>query len=230
MRQLPGARARTLAQSSTQSLRPASEKLRMARLHFLRTGPAVVLAGLLAPSVAAEPADDASVLERAGCRVHTTAVDAQGVATVAAECEWPIATHELVATLRDPARLGEALSSLRSSERLPDGRVVQVHQPGWPFEDRQVTLDWRETALADGGLRIETAPAARQEPIRAGRTSIRESRSLWEIFPSPAGGTRLSYLSRYDAGGSLKPWLVRRFQKYGIAATLAELRAALSTR
>jgi hypothetical protein len=93
-----------------------------------------------------------------------------------------------------------------------------------------VTLDWRETPLADGGLRIEVTPALRQEPLGAGRQPIRESRSLWEIHPDGGGGARVSYVSRYDAGGNLKPWLVRRFQKGGVASSLAELRAAVARR
>lgn len=184
----------------------------------------------LARGAAAEATlDGGAVLERDGCRVRTEAIDARGVATVAAECRWAVATDAVVATLRDPAKLGDALSSLRACERLPDGRVLQVHQVGWPLDDRQVTLDWRETPIAGGGLRIEVAPSRRQEPLAAGREAILESRSHWEIRPDGRGGTVISYLSRYDAGGSLKPWLVRRFQKHGVAASLAELRAAAAT-
>jgi hypothetical protein len=174
--------------------------------------------------------DDGAVLERADCRVRTEAVDARGVATVAAECLWPLPPESLIATLRKPERLGEALSSLRECRRLPDGRVLQVHSVGWPLEDRQVTLEWSETALDDGGLRIEVRRAARQEPLAAGRVAIAESEGHWEIHPAPAGGTHFTYRSRYDAGGNLKPWLVRRFQKSGIATSLAELRSAIASR
>jgi hypothetical protein len=173
---------------------------------------------------------DGDVLERGGCRVRTAAIDARGVATVAARCHWTLSTESVVDTLRDPARLREALSSLRSFERLPDGRVLQVHEVGWPLDDRQITLDWRETRLAGGGVRLEVSRSLRQEPLADGRQSIRESSSLWEIRPDGAGGTLVSYLSRYDAGGNLKPWLVRRFQKRGVAASLEELHGAIASR
>jgi hypothetical protein len=185
------------------------------------------LALALAQRAAAESAgSESEVVERAGCRVRTAAVDARGVATVAADCRWALSADAVVATLRDPQKLGDALSSLRLFERLPDGRVLQVHEVGWPLDDRQVTLDWRETPLAGGGLRIEVAPSERQEPLAQGRAAIVESRSRWEIRPDGRGGTELSYLSRYDAGGTLRPWLVRRFQKRGVALSLAELRSA----
>jgi hypothetical protein len=158
--------------------------------------------------------------------VRTVGVDARGVATVAADCAWPHAPHEVLATLRDPAKLAGALSSLRDAWRLPDGRVVQVHRPGWPFADRQVTLDWREHALPDGGMRISYRLAREQALLGAGREPILADEGRWIVRPDSAGGSRVSYTSRYDAGGSLKPWLVRRFQRAGIARSLAEIRAA----
>jgi hypothetical protein len=161
-----------------------------------------------------------------GCHVRTVGVDESGVATVAAECSWPLTASDVIATLRDPAKLAGALSSLREARRLPDGRMLQVHQPGWPFEDRQVTLDWREAALDGGGMRISYRRAAKQEPLAHGNAAIREDDGQWIVQADGAGGARVSYTSRYDAGGNLKPWLVRRFQTLGIARSLAEIRAA----
>ena len=176
-----------------------------------------------------EARDDQDLL-RAGCRVHTASVDARGVATVAAECRWARAPAAMLEVLRNPEQLGAALSTLAECKRLPGGRVLQVHTVGWPLDDRQVTLDWRETALPDGTVRFAYQRAARQEPLGEGRVEIVEDDGLWEIRSDGAGGTRLSYTSRYDAGGSLKPWVVRRFQKDGIATSLAELLAALPER
>jgi len=177
----------------------------------------------LAFSVAALPALAAA---DASCRARTEHVDARGVATVSAECAWPLSPRDVLATLRDHATLASALSSLGEGWRLPDGRVVQVHQPGFPFEDRQVMLDWREFPLADGGMRISYRSAAEQVPLPPHRTSIREDEGRWLVLSDGAGGARVSYTSRYDAGGNLKPWLVRRFQRAGIARSLAEIRAA----
>jgi carbon monoxide dehydrogenase subunit G len=199
----------------------------MRKVHLLLA----LAAGVFSPALARSAStDDDAILERAGCRVRTAEIDARGIATVAAECEWPLPADAVLGTLRKPEKLGEALSSLSECRRLADGRVLQVHSVGWPLEDRQVTLDWNETALADGGVRIDVRRATRQEPLARGRVAIASSEGRWEIHPAQNGGTRLTYRSRYDAGGNLKPWLVRRFQKNGIAASLEELRSAAATR
>jgi carbon monoxide dehydrogenase subunit G len=186
----------------------------------------IALAAALAALPGLAGAEAGAAGARAGCSVRTASVDTRGVATVVAECAWPLAPREVLATLRDPAKLASALSALRDARRLSDGRVVQVHRPGWPFEDRQVTLDWREAPLDDGGMRISYRRAAQQEPLARGAAAIREDDGQWTVRPDGAGGARVSYRSRYDAGGNLKPWLVRRFQRLGIARSLAEIRAA----
>ena len=180
-------------------------------------GLALCLAGGIGSAAAAEPAS---------CRVWIERVDAEGVASLRAECRWDVAAEHVGAIVRDPARLGAALSTLRECRALPDGRVLQVHGVGWPIQDRQVTLDWRTAALDGGGWRFEFARAARQEPLATGRVQIEVDEGWWEIRPGAQGGTRLAYAVRYDAGGSLEPWLVRRFQSEGVARSLDELRRA----
>lgn len=180
----------------------------------------------LAAHAESDSRDDQGLM-RAGCRVRTTQVDARGIATVAADCHWQRTPEAVLGVLRDPAKLGAALSSLGECKRLPGGRVLQVHTVGWPLDDRQITLDWRETALPDGGVRFDYTRAAQQEPLGDGRVAILEDAGFWEIRGDGAGGTKLAYSSRYDAGGNLKPWVVRRFQKDGIATSLEELLAAV---
>jgi hypothetical protein len=177
-------------------------------------------------AVAAEPDEPAQDLVGGGCRVRTAAVDERGVATVEAHCDWDVAPASVLAILRDPARLGAALDTLAACRSLPDGRILQVHTVGWPIDDRQVTLDWREQALAGGGTRFVYGRSERQEPLAEGRVEIALDEGFWEVRPRAEGGTALAYASRYDAGGMLEPFLVRRFQKEGIARSLAELRAA----
>ena len=179
---------------------------------------------LAAPALA--ETQDGEDIVRAGCRIRTAHVDARGVATVEADCAWHLAPAALLAVLRDPAQLGAALSTLGECRRMPDGRLLQVHTVGWPLDDRQITLDWRETALPDGGVRLDYQRAARQEPLGNGRVQILEDSGLWEIRGDGPGDTKLHYTSRYDAGGNLKPWVVRRFQKEGIANSMEELAAA----
>jgi hypothetical protein len=148
------------------------------------------------------------------------------VARVEARCAWDVAPASVLAILRDPARLGAALDALGECRRLADGRILQVHSVGWPIDDRQVTLDWREEPLENGGARFVYGRAARQEPLAAGRVAIAVDEGTWEVSASAGGGTALVYTSRYDAGGALEPFLVRRFQRDGIARSLVELREA----
>lgn len=182
--------------------------------------------GLALASGARAEADDERDIERAGCRIRTTEVDARGRARIEARCAWRVAPAAVLALLRDPARLDAALSTVAEARRLADGRVFQVHSMGWPLDDRQITLDWRESALPDGGVRIDYAPAAKQEPLGEGRVQILENDGYWEVRSDGQGGTLFDYTSRYDAGGSLKPWVVRRFQKDGMATSCEQMLAA----
>ena len=192
---------------------------------------AIALATLFAAAAHSESkASDDHDITRAGCRVRTTNVDARGIATVAADCHWQRTPDAVLGIMRDPPRLADALSSLGECKKFPGGRVLQVHSVGWPLDDRQITLDWRESALPDGGVRFDYKRAAKQEPLGEGRVQILKDEGFWEITADGKGGTNLSYTSRYDAGGNLKPWVVRRFQKDGIATSLEELLAAVPQR
>ncbi len=176
-----------------------------------------VVSVFLAIPASAEPAAD--------CRIRTVAVDGDGVATVEARCHWDVEPARLVAILRDPARLGAALSTLSECRAVPGGRV-EVHSVGWPLADRQVTVDWREQALPDGGTRFTYARSQRQEPLAPGRVQIEIDEGWWEVRKNARGGATLAYSSRYDAGASLAPFAVRAFVGDAIEKSLAELRAA----
>jgi hypothetical protein len=80
--------------------------------------------------------------------------------------------------------------------------------------------------LPDGGLRSRYWRSARQEPLEPGRVQVRIDEGVWEILPDGSGGTLLRYEMRYDPGGSLEPWLVRRLQAPGIERSLVEIRDA----
>lgn len=161
-----------------------------------------------------------------GCLVRTDDVDEGGVAEVSADCRWPIPPEYVVGIVRDQDAIDEVLSSLSESTLLPDGRVFQVHSMGWVAADRQVTLRFRTHRLADDGLRSDFERAAEQQPLAPGRVQITLDRGWWEIHPDGRGGTHLRYAVCYDAGGNLKPWLVHRFQKAGVALSMEELRLA----
>ena len=181
--------------------------------------------GVLAGVVAVFFAVPASCESEGGCLVRTLAVDADGIATVEAHCRWDVKPASLVAILRDPARLGAALSTLSECRAVP-GRRVEVHSVGWPLADRQVTVDWREQALADGGTRFSYARSRRQEPLAEGRVQIEIDEGWWEVRGGASGGATLAYSSRYDAGANLQPFVARPFLDEGIARSLRELRGA----
>jgi hypothetical protein len=161
-----------------------------------------------------------------GCLVRTDDVDARGVAEVSADCRWSIPPEHVVGIVRDQDAIDEVLSSLSESTLLPDGRVLQVHSTGWVAADRQVTLRFDTRRLPDDGLRSDFERAAEQKPLAPGRVQVALDRGWWEIHPDGRGGTHLRYTVRYDAGGNLKPWIVRRFQKAGVARSMEELRLA----
>jgi hypothetical protein len=167
-----------------------------------------------------------SDIHRSGCSVHLGASDARGIGDVTADCSWPLLPERVIAIVGDQDGIDEVLSTVSESTRLPDGRVVQVHTLGWAIADRQVTLRFRGWALPDGGHRIDFRRARAQQRLGAGRVQVALERGWWEIRPDGAGGTRLRYALRYDAGGNLPPWIVRSFQKAGVARSLAEVRRA----
>jgi hypothetical protein len=162
----------------------------------------------------------------AGCAITLARTDAAGVATYTAACHWPVAPRFVAAIVGDPKRIEAASTSLAESTKLPDGRVLNVHSPGWPIGDRQSTLAIDKTPLPDGGLLLSYALAREQEPLGAGRVQARRDDGRWEIRGDGGGGTLLRYETTYDAGGGLPVSLVQRTVRSSVAESLTELRAA----
>ncbi len=183
----------------------------------MRYGVAVLASIALATAAGA---DDA------GCAISLARTDPAGVATYGAECRWPIAPRFVAAIVGDPKRIEAASSSLVESTKLADGRVLNVHSPGWPIDDRQSTLAIDKTPLPDGGLLLAYTLAAEQVTLGAGRVQARRDDGRWEIRSDGAGGTWLRYETTYDAGGGLPVSLVQRTVRASVAESLAELRAA----
>jgi hypothetical protein len=191
---------------------------------------ALPLLSVLLPLPAAGETQEASLrsgeVVRAGCVVRVAELDARGIAGISAECRWPVAPRRVVEIIRDHDGIDAVLSSLSESRVLPDGRVVHVYSMGRLAAERQVTLRFRSRELEDGGLRIEFDAAPEQQRPREGRVQVAVDQGWWEIRSDGAGGTRLRYAVRYDAGGHLKPWIARRFQKAGVVRSLREIRHA----
>ena len=165
----------------------------------------------------------------AGCTIALARTDAAGVATYAAECRWPVAPRFVSEIVGDSAAIAEASTSLAESTELADGRVVNVHSPGWPIGDRQSTLAIDKRPLPEGGLLLTYTLAREQAPLGRGRVQARRDDGRWEIR-AHAGGTLLRYETTYDAGGGLPVSLVQRTVRASVAESLAELREAAEQR
>jgi hypothetical protein len=161
-----------------------------------------------------------------GCKISVARTDGAGITTYAAECRWPVAPRFVSAILGDPVRIAAVSSSLTESTRLADGRVVNVHSPGWPIGDRQSTLQIERTPLAGDGLQLVYALASAQAPLSRGRVQSRRDDGRWEIRGDERGGTLLRHETTYDAGGSLPVGLVQRTVRSTLEKSLAEIRAA----
>jgi hypothetical protein len=187
----------------------------------MRSPRAAALLLLVSLATSARAAADAQ-----GCTVRRAAVDASGIATFVSECEWRIGFAFVERVFSDDELMAEANSNLGEGQDLGDGRSVNVYTPGRGVSDRQVTLENAREPLPGGGFRSRYWKSARQAPLAAGRVEVAIDEGVWEIAPAPGGGTRIRYEMRHDPGGSLAPWLVRRFQAPGIERSLDELRIA----
>lgn len=177
-----------------------------------------LIALLLAASAPASAGED--------CALELARVDEAGVGTLVAECRWPIAPRFVTDIVGNSKRLAEVSSSLSESTRLADGRIVNVHSPGWPIADRQSTLAIAKQPLAEGGLVLEYEMTPPQAPLGRGRVQARRDEGRWEIRSDGNGGARLRYESRYDPGGGLPLAIVRRTVRSSIAEFLGEIFAA----
>lgn len=180
-----------------------------------------VAAGLALGSALPASADDGSV---GGCVVKLASVDAQNVPTFRGECVWSVTPASVAAVLTDPERLDAASELLIASERLADGRIVNVQKTGWPFEDRQSTIEVRDEPLPDGGLRRRYRLADTQATPREGAVQVGVDEGSYEIV-ADARGTRLVLVMRYEPGGNLPTRIVQSQSPKYIARGLDELRA-----
>jgi hypothetical protein len=180
-----------------------------------------VAAALALGSGSAASANDASL---GGCVVKLASVDAQNVPTFRGECVWSVAPASVAAVLTDPERLDAASELLIASERLADGRIVNLQKTGWPFEDRQSTLEVRDEPLPDGGLRRRYRLADAQATPREGAVQVGVDEGSYEIVASEQG-TRLVLVMRYEPGGNLPTRIVQSQSPKYIARGLDDLRA-----
>lgn len=179
--------------------------------------PALVLLLCAAPALA-EPAATSP-----GCTVERTGEDARGIGTYVSECRWAIRAEHVARALGDRDLMEASNENLGDVVDLGDGRTVNVHTH-FGVADRQSTIEGASERLPGGGLRQRYWSSSRQAPLEPGRVQVLVDEGVWEIVPDGAGGTHLRFEMRYDPGGNLKPWLIRRFQAAGIASSLDALR------
>lgn len=188
-----------------------------------------LLAGLLiaTPSAADEWVE---VVRKGPCVVQ--AIQSEGsVASVMATCDWDLPFPQALATARGVERAHEFLSILEVSERLPDGRVLQVNRRKG-LARRQSTIDLYETRLPGGGMRISWSLSSHQEPLREGVVAAAVNEGFWEVTPLSTGGATVTYQLRFDPGGKLRvhPRWVRYFQRVSILKMLREFRREIERR
>jgi hypothetical protein len=181
-----------------------------------------MLLGAAACCAASAAANEASV---PGCSVKLVSVDAQNVPTFRGECAWSVAPAFVTAVLTDPARLNASSSLLIASDRLPDGRIVNVQKTGWPFEDRQSTIEVKDAPLAGGGVERQYKLAPQQAAPRPGAVQVGVDEGSWRVAAAPEGSSVVLEM-RYEPGGNLPTRIVQTMSPKYIAKGLDELRIA----
>jgi hypothetical protein len=177
-----------------------------------------VLGGLLA----ATPATGAEEARVKGCTVRLVSVDAKSVPTFRGECVWSVAPAWVATVLTDPR--GNS-SMLKSTQRLEDGRVVNVQRTGWPFDDRQSTIVIHDVPLPGGGVRRRYRLADTQAPLAEGAVQVSVDEGSWEVTSHP-DGVRVVVEMSYEPGGNLPASLVHSMSPKYIARALDELRVS----
>jgi hypothetical protein len=181
------------------------------------------LAVLLLTPTAADAGERKVVAERAGCSISVGDRDADGNDLIIADCVWEIPAEKVIKAVKAPEKHDEYMASVEESTKLADGRVLQVHFASG-ISNRQITLDFTDKDLPDGGFKTSWTGSAKQEPLRDGLVACPLSDGHWEVHPDGAN-SKVQYSLRYDAGGSVPTWLVRNFQKGGIADLVEEMKA-----
>ena len=164
------------------------------------------------------------VAERAGCSISVGDRDADGNDLIIADCLWDIDKAKVIKAVKSPENHDVLLSSVEESTKLADGRILQVHFASG-ISNRQITLAFTDQDLPDGGFKTSWTRASKQEPLRDGLVDVPVDDGSWEVT-SKGGQTRVVYTLRYDAGGKVPTWLVRNFQKGGIADLVEEMKEA----
>ncbi len=162
------------------------------------------------------------VAERAGCKITVGDRDDHGTDLIIATCHWPIAASKITPVVR-AAETHDFLSSVGTSTKLPDGRIHQLHKASG-ISDREITLDFKNETLPSGDFKTSWTRAAKQEPIGEDSVQVPIDDGYWQVHDNGNGTSIVIYGLRYSAGGRVPSFLVRSFQKGGIADLVEEMR------
>jgi hypothetical protein len=173
-------------------------------------------------SVTALADERKEVAERADCVI--TVGDRVGVTDlVIADCQWPIAASTIIPVIKDAGIHHQVMSSVVRSDKVSDLLFHQVHQASG-ISDREVTLKFTVQTYADG-VKVSWTRAAAQQPMTdEDNVQAVQDDGYWEVRDNGDGTSHVFYGLRYDPGGRVPSWVVRAFQKSGIADIVEEMR------
>lgn len=162
------------------------------------------------------------VAKRADCVI--TVGDRVGATDlVIADCQWPIAASTIIPVVKDAGIHDDINSSVVSSVKVSDLLFHQVHQASG-ISDREVTLKFTITTLTDG-VKVAWTKAPTQQPMTdEDNVRAEQDDGYWEVHDNGDGTSQVLYGLRYDPGGRVPSWVVRAFQKGGIADIVEEMR------
>ncbi len=188
---------------------------------MVRMSMLIVSLALLVPIVV-QAGGRKEVAQRADCVITVGDRDSRGTDLIIGTCQWPVAASKVIPIVK-AAETHTFLSSVAVSRRLSDGRIFQVHKASG-ISDREVALDFTNETLPGGGFKVSWTASSRQEPVDEDRVAVAVDDGYWEVHDNGDGTSKVIYGLRYDPGGKVPDWLVRTFQKGGIADLLEEMR------
>jgi hypothetical protein len=194
----------------------------MRRLLWLLTGGALLLT-----SATAVAADRKVVAKAAECEITAGDRDERGNNLMLCYCDWEVPLENLKAAFKNVEEHDTYMTSVVESTVLPDGRVLQVHQADG-ISDRQITLDFSEENFDDGGYKVSWTRSSKQEPLLDSRIDPPMDDGSWMVRPGEGGVNKVVYSLRYEPGGRVPGFIVRAFQKNGIAEVLVEMHEVAS--
>ena len=182
----------------------------------------LVVLAMSVGTTSAVAADRKVVAKTDHCELTAGDRDKEGNNLMLCYCDWkaPLATIKEI--FKDSGEHDTYMSSVVESTVLADGRVFQVHRADG-IADRQITLDFSEEDFEDGGYRVSWTRSAKQEPLAEGRIDAPLDDGYWEVRPGEGGVNKVVYSLRYDPGGRVPTFIVRAFQKNGLAVLLNEM-------